>query len=44
MADYTPGEMDIQTQQKTFGSFVKSILYSTVILMALMAFLWMFRT
>ena len=39
MADYEPGKMDISVQQKTFSGFMKTIVWSCVIVGIALIFL-----
>ena len=39
MADYTPGKMDITTQEKTFEAFIKWVTRGTIFCIAALIFL-----
>ncbi len=44
MADFEPGSMNIEEQEKTFEGFVKWMKVSTIVIFIVLIFLAIFRT
>ncbi|MCV6823211.1 MULTISPECIES: aa3-type cytochrome c oxidase subunit IV [Halocynthiibacter] len=44
MAEYKPGEMNIEVQEKTFNGFIKMVKWGTILCILILIFLAIFNT
>ncbi|MBE9638330.1 aa3-type cytochrome c oxidase subunit IV [Salipiger mangrovisoli] len=44
MADYKPGSMDITTQEQTFNGFIKFVIRTVYVIIAILLFLAVFNS